>query len=257
MRPAEDAVVELRQYTLHAGRRDELITLFEREFIEPQEELGMHVIGQFRDLDKPDRFVWLRGFRDMASRAPALAAFYGGPVWQAHRDAANATMIDSDNVLLLRTAWPGAGIDLRGRTRAAVHSRAQTAGLFDASIFALRHAAPPELLLFCRNVMSPLLARAGAQSQGWYVTEPTPNNFPRLPVREGQTVLVGFALFTDAEAFETFCRSGAWAREVQPTLDRWLSRPTESLRLAPTPRSALYARSPLMSRTPDPDPQNP
>lgn len=237
----EDGVVELRQYTLHANRRDELIDLFEREFIETQEALGMRVIGQFRDLDDPDRFVWLRGFRDMASRAPALAAFYGGPVWRAHRDAANATMIDSDNVLLLRPAWPGAGIEMRGRTRAALASRAQPAGLLDASVFHFGEPAPRELLQFCRDVMSPLLARAGAQSQGWYVTEPMPNNFPRLPVREGQTVLAGFALFTDVAAFETFCRSGAWAREVQPTLAGWLSRPTDNLRLAPTPRSAFYA----------------
>src|SRR4051812_35757026 len=61
-------VIELRQYTLHPGKRDVLVELFDREFIEPQEALGMRVIGQFRDLDHPDRFVWLRGFKDMASR---------------------------------------------------------------------------------------------------------------------------------------------------------------------------------------------
>src|SRR5204863_6636074 len=88
-------IVELRQYTLHRGKRDVLIDLFDREFIEPQETLGMNILGQFRDLDDPDRFVWLRGFRDMASRAAALQAFYGGPVWKAHRETANATMIDS------------------------------------------------------------------------------------------------------------------------------------------------------------------
>src|ERR1700734_1087769 len=92
-------IVELRQYTLHPGKRNVLIDLFEREFVETQEAAGMTLIGQFRDLDDPDRFVWLRGFADMSSRAQALAAFYGGPAWQAHRDAANATMIDSDNVL--------------------------------------------------------------------------------------------------------------------------------------------------------------
>jgi NIPSNAP len=237
----EDGVVELRQYTLHAGRRDELIDLFEREFIETQEAVGMRVIGPFRDLDADDRFVWLRGFCDMASRAASLAAFYGGPVWMAHRNAANATMIDSDNVLLLRPAWPGAGLEMRGRTRAAIGARATAAGLLDASVFHLREPAPPELLQFCREVMSPLLARAGAQALGWYITEPTPNNFPRLPVREGQTVLAGLALFTDADAFDTFGRSGAWDRDVQPTLERWLTRPTESLRLAPTSRSALHA----------------
>ena len=72
-------VVELRQYTLHPGQRDVLIDLFDREFVETQEAAGMRIIGQFRDLDHPDRFVWLRGFRDMTSRAKALTDFYGGP----------------------------------------------------------------------------------------------------------------------------------------------------------------------------------
>jgi hypothetical protein len=59
----------------------------------------MMVIAQFCDLNNQDRFVWLRGFRDMASRTGQLQAFYGGPVWKAHRDAANATMIDRGNAM--------------------------------------------------------------------------------------------------------------------------------------------------------------
>ena len=56
-------IVELRQYTLHPGQRDVLIDLFDREFVESQEALGMKIVGQFRDLDNPNRFVWLRGLR--------------------------------------------------------------------------------------------------------------------------------------------------------------------------------------------------
>src|SRR6185503_1371484 len=69
-------ILELRMYALHPGRRDELIKLFEREFIESQEAVGMQVIGQFHDLDDPDQFVWLRGFNDMSVRAQSLPAFY-------------------------------------------------------------------------------------------------------------------------------------------------------------------------------------
>ncbi len=103
-------VIELRQYTLRPGRRDELIELFDREFVETQEETGMVVLGQFRDLDDPNRFVWLRGFRDMTARHHALTAFYGGPVWAEHGPRANATMIDSDDVLLLRPLSAGTGV---------------------------------------------------------------------------------------------------------------------------------------------------
>src|SRR5690349_19354884 len=97
-----DQVVELRQYTLRPGQRDVLIELFDRELVEPQETEGMAILGQFRDLDRPDRFVWLRGFPDMPRRADALTRFYRGPVWKAHSSAANATMVDVHDVLLLR-----------------------------------------------------------------------------------------------------------------------------------------------------------
>jgi hypothetical protein len=79
------AIVELRDYTLDPGQRDRLIDVFDREFVESLEALGMAVLGQFRDLDRSGHFVWLRGFRDMPSRAAGLANFYGGPVWMQHR----------------------------------------------------------------------------------------------------------------------------------------------------------------------------
>src|SRR5881227_1393303 len=128
-------VVELRQYTLHPRKRDVLIELFDREFIESQEALGIKVIGQFKDLDHPDRFVWLRGFRDMTSRAKALSDFYGGPVWKTHREAANATMIDSDNVLLLRPARPTSGFSLENSNRPPVGSEEVPTSLVVATIY--------------------------------------------------------------------------------------------------------------------------
>ncbi len=95
-------LIELRQYLLHAGQRDTLIDLFDREFVEAQEAVGMDVLGQFRDPQRPDYFVWIRGFPDMTARHESLTAFYEGPVWARHREVANATMVDSDNVMLLR-----------------------------------------------------------------------------------------------------------------------------------------------------------
>ncbi len=97
-----DQVVELRNYVLQPRQRDVLIELFEREFIESQEALGANVLATFRNIDNPDRFVWLRGFADLGARYRALDGFYTGEVWKTHRLEANATMVDSDDVLLLR-----------------------------------------------------------------------------------------------------------------------------------------------------------
>ena len=127
-------IVELRQYTLHQRQRDMLIELFERAFIEPQQAVGITVIGQFRDLEDPDRFVWLRGFPDMDTRLAALQAFYSGPVWQKYRDVANATMVDSDNVLLLRPARPTSGFFLDARGRPSRDIQEVPPGLVEATI---------------------------------------------------------------------------------------------------------------------------
>jgi hypothetical protein len=78
-------VVELRQYTLRPGRRDVLIGIFEAHFMDLHERLGSTVIGHFRDLDDPDRFVFLRSFRDMPARGAALTAFFESEVFARNR----------------------------------------------------------------------------------------------------------------------------------------------------------------------------
>lgn len=168
-------VVELRNYRLRPQRRDELIALFEREFVETQEAQGIELLGLFRVADRPDAFVWLRRFADMDARAEALEAFYGGSVWRAHREAANATMIDSDNVLLLRgldgpialAENPSRG-PLLCLTKLFPNER-------DRDAFAARFEAET----------GAQIAAAGGCVLAAFVTEYAANTFPRLPVREG------------------------------------------------------------------------
>ncbi len=155
-------IVELRQYTLHPGKRHVLIDLFDREFIEPQEALGMKIIGQFRDVDNRNRFVWLRGFRDMASRAQALQNFYGGPVWKAHREAANATMVDSDNVLLLRPASPASGFSLENKERSRTGSNEVRKELIVATIYYFDAPLSTGFVEFFEQTLKPAVTDTGA-----------------------------------------------------------------------------------------------
>ncbi|MEV6299141.1 NIPSNAP family protein [Actinoplanes sp. NPDC051861] len=190
-------IVELRRYTLHPGRRDELIELFEREFVESQEELGMAVLGRFRDLDRPDMFVWLRGFADMEVRGRGLREFYGGPVWKEHGPAANATMIDSDDVLLLRTIDSSSVKAIKADQKATIWYRDRPFDEAFAEWFAGQNT--------------------GAECVLW--TEYAENNFPALPVRAGE------------HAFVWFQAQGAEDVEVP---ERFGVRKTERLRLALT-----------------------
>ncbi|HEX3122115.1 MAG TPA: NIPSNAP family protein [Rhodanobacteraceae bacterium] len=237
------AIVELRQYTLHPQRFDTFARLFEDEFVDPLEAAGMTVIGQFRDLDDPNRFVWLRGFRDMAWRARSLEAFYGGPVWKARRDEANANFTDTDNVLLLRPAMDNSGVDLGGLERAAIGARAGAdRGLVVVTVYALDTASAHTFPAFFEQHLRPELARGGVVVAAAFETEPSPNNFPRLPVREGERVFVWLARFTDRQrgdaALRAVTQSARWKERVCPELER-RAKATQVLRLAATPRSLL------------------
>ncbi|MFC3815506.1 NIPSNAP family protein [Lysobacter sp. GCM10012299] len=238
----DDGVIELRQYTLRPGRRDDLVELFEREFIEPQEAVGMHVIGQFRDLDDDNRFVWMRGFADMPVRAEALNGFYGGPTWARHRDEANATMIDSDDVLLLRPLRTDSAL-ARSGARPAQGAADAAKGLVEAGICYLDEAADSGFAQRFEQQLAPRLLAAGAELIGVYVTESAPNTFPRLPVREGEQVLVWFARFADVDAHHRYesalLADGLWNTAVAQALLDGLRQPPQRLRLAPTPRSEL------------------
>lgn len=236
-------VVELRQYTLHPGKRDVLIDLFDRELVETQEEVGIKIIGQFRDLDHQDRFVWLRGFPDMTSRAKALNDFYSGPVWKAHREAANATMIDSDNVLLLCPAFPTSGFSLKDLKRAPVGADEVPTSLVVATIYYFAGPVAPDFITFFEHTLRPVIESLGATISASFVTENSENTFPALPVRVGENVFVWFSIFPDLPAYEDYLaalsRSEEWRSEVSIPLTHFLQKAPEVLGLSPTVRSLL------------------
>lgn len=207
-----DTIYEFRDYKLHPGQRETLISLFESEFIEPQNALGAHVRAIFRDLDRPDHFVWMRSFADAQSRYTALDGFYTGPVWQEHRTVANATIIDSDNVMQLR---PVSG----SLNNAAENAQAPIV----STAYFLAPDAERDFLAHFKGITQRLGATAPFAT---FVTDPAPNIYPRLPVRENET------------AFLTFARADATAA-LTSDLAEMLLAPPEIRRLQPTARSPL------------------
>jgi hypothetical protein len=174
----------------------------------------------------------------MAARAEALAAFYGGPVWREHRDAANATMIDSDDVLLLRPAAEDTGFELPGP-----RPDAEATSLVTVTLYHLPPGSGDEFAeLFVRDVR-PLLADLGAPPLACLRTDPSENNFPALPVREGENVFAWVAAFGDLDAhlehIRLLGRSARWTHDLLPLVTKHLARGPEQLHLAPTSRSLL------------------
>ncbi|MFH8569495.1 NIPSNAP family protein [Streptomyces sp. NPDC017993] len=235
------AVIELRQYTLRPGRREELIELFDQEFVETQEEAGMFVLGQFRDLDAPDRFVWLRGFRDMAARHRALTAFYDGPVWAKHGPQANATMIDSDDVLLLRPLPEEDGFALSPSERPRVGAPAPDR-FVSATVWSFPPGRPDGVALF-RDGLLPVLHTTGPAPLAALTTETAHNTFPRLPVRSRENVAAVFTSYPDESTYRQHLadvQAHPLARdELLPGIEREQTAAPRILRLAPTGRSVL------------------
>lgn len=234
---AEDIVVELRQYTLRGGQRDTLISMFESRFEDPLNAAGHHVIGTFRDLDDPDRFVWIRGFGGMPVRQEALQSFYGGPVWQANRAAANATMVDSDNVLLLRPVAPGQGFSELPTPQRSSHS------VIGATIYYLGTVDTVQFALFFEASILPHLTALQVRPIARLVTEEAPNNYPKLPIREHDRTFIWFARWPNPaseKAFvERFSKLSGWRDSAPESVLPALMRKPERLRLAPTRRSVL------------------
>jgi len=243
-------IAELRQYTLLPGKRDVLIELFEREFIESQEVLGMPLIGTFRDFDDPSKFVWLRGFASMDARPGALGDFYGGPVWKANRDVANGTMIDSDDVLLLRSADREPRLQLGSlppRDAALTDSR----GFVDLAILHLQgqrqarsvgtgilSTSQRSTRRLVRTFEKALAERFGGTLLGSFVTEPSKNNFPALPIRNEANVialLIGY----EEEPIEAVSTRRARLEEIATAFP--VPAKAELLHLEPTRRSRLNA----------------
>lgn len=198
-------IAELRQYTMVPGRLDELIELFEREFIDTQEAVGSHVVGTFTDLDDPDRFVWIRGFASLDDRIDALRAFYGSQLWADNAVAVNETLIDSDNVLLLQPAGD------RGLPDTPASDGTPSSRVFGVTVYALELGADD----------SAAVAAVPSSALSVLRTHPGPNTFKGLPVREGEQVIV---VLTDGEPIKVQLPG---AEIIQ------------TLRLSPTSRSAL------------------
>lgn len=227
-------VIELRRYLVAADRRDAFVALFDREFTEQQEACGMVPIGHFRDRDDPRGFVWFRGFANADQRARALTAFYReSQAWQEHRAAANGALLDNDDVLLLRDARPGSGFDLMRFARPA-GTQTRAPNTVAVAVLMLQRAADEAFVTAFEAELLPRLADY-ARRTSYFVTDARTNDFPALPVREGEFAFVVTGVCANEDALHAW--SDAFATETLPPAMQAQLLHRDVLRLEPAPRS--------------------
>ncbi|RYZ40248.1 MAG: NIPSNAP family protein, partial [Myxococcaceae bacterium] len=152
-----------------------------------------------------------------------------------HRNAANATMRDSDNVLLLRPVRPDTGFVHPGTPRPPPGTDARPDSRVEVTLCSLKAPADEALTACFEQHVRPVLTELGAAPKALLQTEPAENTFPALPVRTGEHVFAWLTVFPDARQLHHRAAVKAWAEPLQP----WLSAPLEHLTLAPTARSGL------------------
>ena len=99
-------IVEVRTYKIKPGRREEFLEFFETRAVPALRSHGMDVFGPMVDLEKPDTFVWLRGFPSLEERDAMKSAFYDGELWKKELESIAMPMLERYDVVLTETT-PG------------------------------------------------------------------------------------------------------------------------------------------------------
>jgi hypothetical protein len=230
-------VIEFRRYVTKEGERARFTKYFDTYFPEAFEALGAMVFGQFLEQNNPNRFTWVRGFKDLNARPIINSAFYYGPLWKEHRSKVNAILPDSDNVLLMRPLRPDLGVTvLPAVDPVAEASGAQ--GVVVAQVFAVKKG---EEEAFAKQAEA-AFARyriIGVHPAGVLVTLDVPNNFPQLPVRTDGPFLVWLGVVKDSATLEFKLTPILKEAEQSLAATGLLRGETERVVMDPTPRSRL------------------
>ncbi len=223
-------VLELRNYILKPGKRDDFINYFEKHFITSQNILGGYVLGQFRIKGVENRFVWLRGFDDMAARSTYLPEFYRKSlVWKKFKAGANALIDDNDHVYLLKPL-NDSGNPTEESKGINANDFAKHKGIVVIDYYTANDGKLDELInLYKRHFPK-------ANNTSLWVTELTPNDFPSLPVIQDKNLLVSITFYKDEEEYESKLKVTESNKDLQNQLEKLLKN-KETMTIYPTKKS--------------------
>ena len=71
-----------------------------------------------------------------------------------------------------------------------------------ATSYYLDKPADGDFVDYFEHKVKPILYDSGASALAYFVTDSTTNNFPALPVREGENVFIWFSRFQNQAAYE-------------------------------------------------------
>jgi hypothetical protein len=202
--PIRIKVIELRNYLLRPGTRENYINAFESLLLDTLNARKNYVLGQYRVNEEKDHFVWIRGFDDMPLRKYALESFFGSQHWAKVQSEPGKYLIGYTNVYLLKPLSFSKGvIDSISTFDANWFGRDKGVTVVD---FYVANGMRDQLLDFVRIKYDSLIHAAGVKDISYWISETTPNNFPDLPVFQDKNLLATISFFKDELAYNAALR---------------------------------------------------
>ena len=194
-------VIELRNYKIKQGLRDEFISYFETNFIKSQEDLGGLILGRYRVKDQENNFCWIRGFQSMNTRSVFLPSFYKGAFWKEHRTDANNMLANNDNVYLLRP------LTMKGDSLVSSNSISSEIlnpqkGVTVIEFYIANSKLEKLKQLFAQHYLHELKINGFHRLSIW-TSELQTNDFPQLPVFQDPNLLVVISFFPNEQDYRT------------------------------------------------------
>jgi hypothetical protein len=198
--PKSIKVIELRNYLLKPGTRENYTNAFQTLFIDTLNARRNYVLGTHRLKDENDHFVWLRGFDDMPSRKPALESFFGSQHWAMKQNELSKHLIGYTNVYLLKPlVLKKEAIDSTSAFDADWFRKPKGLTVVD---FYVANGMRDQLLNFVQTKYDSIIHAAGVNDVSYWISETTPNNYPNLPVFQDKNLLVTITFFKDEPTYK-------------------------------------------------------
>ena len=188
-------IIELRNYLLRPGQRDYFIDSLEIKIMDTLNARGNYVLGQYRVKDAPDNFFWIRGFNDMTSRLEALKGFYSSEYWKKHVSIPIKYVLGYTNVYLLKPLnISDKKVDSKAGFEMDWFGKQKGLAVVD---FYIANEMRTQLIDFVSTFYDSIMRTSGVKDVSYWISEPTPNDFPDLPVFQDKNLLVTITFFKD------------------------------------------------------------
>lgn len=192
-------VLELRNYVIAEGGRDQFIDSFKTSVEDYQNAKGAYILGLYKVKDAENNFFWLRGYDSMAARKKAMEAVYSSPEWPGISRMTQKYVINFYNVHLVKPFDINTGDSVSG-VDAIWFDKRKGVTVID---FYTGNGTRGDVINYVRETYHNLLMSAGVKDITYWIAEDQPNNYPQHPVFQDSNSLISISFFRNESEYRT------------------------------------------------------